>query len=134
MCIQDTEYNPKLESELKPDGKSLGVLWNQLKEREEEYDLFISKPSDFEASNYKGCAYGAPCAAAFTYAVIDPDLNVRPCDKLNSYILGNMNEHTIKEIWDNEKTNILMDNTNPLCMSKRKSRLSSDMSAISYRT
>jgi MoaA/NifB/PqqE/SkfB family radical SAM enzyme len=119
MCIQDTEHDPRLEEMLKPEGHELSALWDELDRIQELHDLDISKPSDFMLSNYKGCAYGAPCAAAFTYLVIDPDLNLRPCDKLNSVILGNMRGSSLRAIWNSATAERFLDNETPLCMSRR---------------
>ena len=122
MCIQDTEFDPSLEEKLQPDSKLLAGLWKELGRIQGQYDLDISKPPDFMLSNYKGCAYGAPCAAAFTYLVIDPDLSVRPCDKLNSVILGNMHNNSIKAIWNGKTASRFLENEMPLCMSRRNKK------------
>jgi MoaA/NifB/PqqE/SkfB family radical SAM enzyme len=126
MCIQDTEYDPTLERTLQPDGRRLSQLWDDLRRLQELYAIDISQPRDFMRSNYKGCAYGAPCAGAFTYAVIDPNLNVRPCDKLNSIILGNLGVKPLREVWNDEAAKRFLDNESPLCMSKRRLRSNSE--------
>jgi len=45
------------------------------------------------------------CTAGKIKVAITPELNVIPCDMTRSLIIGNLNEMTLEQIWNSDKTN-----------------------------
>ncbi len=79
-----------------------------------KHSLIIDTP--LEEMNFKGgCASGAPCQAAFSVIVIDPNLQVRPCDRLTNTIIGDLSKSSLKEIWNSEAAKKVLNQSIPLC-------------------
>lgn len=64
----------------------------------DELGLHIDTPCDDAPE--RGCAYGAPCMAAFSQLAIDPDLQVRPCDRLVDVFVGDLHRESLAGIWN----------------------------------
>jgi MoaA/NifB/PqqE/SkfB family radical SAM enzyme len=112
MTVQDIRANAGLERELGAQKEMRDSLWSELHALADQRDLAINFPAnDCEA----GCAEGAPCMAGFSTFVIDPDLNVRPCDRMTNVILGNLGHASVSDVWNGAATLAVIDRAEPIC-------------------
>lgn len=88
-------------------------FWVQIERLRSRYNLYIETP--FDKKSRGGCASGAPCAAAFSYIVIDPTLKVRPCDKMVRKVIGDLKTSTISDIWNNANSQKIIQRKIPIC-------------------
>ncbi|TAN62750.1 hypothetical protein EPN18_04135 [bacterium] len=89
-------------------------LWAQIGKLRENLNLRIEIPTDDTAKNI-GCATGAPCMAAFSQVVIDPNLKIRPCDRLVNVFIGDLNESTVSEVWKSKEAMNILKKEIPIC-------------------
>jgi MoaA/NifB/PqqE/SkfB family radical SAM enzyme len=114
MTVQDIRSKPGVERELEAERTVRASLWTELGALATARDLAINYPTqDCE----RGCATGAPCMAGFSSLIIDPDLNVRPCDRLTDIVLGNLNHAKVSEVWNSARMLAFTQRPEPLCRS-----------------
>jgi MoaA/NifB/PqqE/SkfB family radical SAM enzyme len=113
MTVQDVRGVQGIEDHLKISKTIEEKLWEKMFDLAEEDNLFINTPKTY--GNNSGCAHGSPCMAAFSHLVIDPDLKIRPCDRLTDVIIGDLNSTTLKEIWNCDKVLPLLEGKTPYC-------------------
>lgn len=112
MTVQDIRSKTGVEHELEAESQSRSSLWAELRALANIRDLAINFPTD----NCKaGCATGAPCMAGFSSIVIDPNLNVRPCDRLTDVRLGNLHNATVAKVWNSAETLAVIRRAEPIC-------------------
>ena len=112
MTVQDIRTVGGLERDLGADLAARESLWAELHALAEARDLAINFPNqECEA----GCATGAPCMAGFTSVVIDPDLNVRPCDRLTDIVIGNAGSASLADVWNGPQTLRIVRRREPVC-------------------
>lgn len=75
------------------------LVWSRIGELRDELDLKVRIPCT-ESCSSRGEAHGAPCMAAFTQMVIDPNLSVRPCDRVTDRVIGDLKESSVQEVWN----------------------------------
>jgi MoaA/NifB/PqqE/SkfB family radical SAM enzyme len=97
------------------DAAAWPALWAELRRLREAHGLYFEMPSD-EVGD-PGCAQGAPCMAAFSHLVVDPDLRVRPCDRLVGEVMGDLRRETLAEIWSSAAALGVVSRALPLCES-----------------
>lgn len=96
-------------------GKSeLDRLWRRIEAVRRELDLYIDIPCD-EADGEIGSACGAPCVAAFSQIVVDPDLRIRPCDRCVETFVGDLTHQSLRQVWEGEPINRVLDSPIPFC-------------------
>lgn len=95
------------------DAAAWPALWAELRRLREELELHFEIPTDEEGD--PGCAEGAPCMAAFTHLVIDPDLRVRPCDRLVGEVMGDLGRQSLAEVWSSAAALNVISRALPLC-------------------
>jgi radical SAM protein with 4Fe4S-binding SPASM domain len=79
------------------------------------HNLIIDTPIEEETFR-NWCASGAPCQAAFSLIVIDPNLQVRPCDRLTDTIIGNLSKSSLKDIWGSKAALNVVNQPVSLCL------------------
>lgn len=92
----------------------LTQIWEQIKKLRKDMNLHIDIPTD-GANADMGCATGAPCMAAFSQIVIDPNLKIRPCDRLINVFLGDLTESSVSDVWKNKATMTILNSQIPVC-------------------
>ncbi len=112
MTVQDIRAKAGVEHELEAESQSRSLLWAELHVLANIRDLAIHFPTK---NRKAGCATGAPCMAGFSSIVIDPDLIVRPCDRLTDIQLGNLHNTTIAEVWNSAETLAVIRRAEPIC-------------------
>jgi len=80
--------------------KNIDLVWEKLVDLKKELNLQISTPIDDVCEHIETSAKGAPCMAGFTKLTIDPNLDVRPCDKCVDTVVGDLGTSSLKEVWD----------------------------------
>lgn len=96
----------------------LAPVWRRLQELRRELDLVLDTPADEMPE--RGCAYGAPCMAAFSHVVIDPDLRVRPCDRLVDVFVGDLRHESLEEVWHGPGVRPVLASPVPYCRRPRQ--------------
>lgn len=74
--------------------------WEELIGLRAKYGVHVRTPIDELCDRVETSAVGAPCMAGFSKLTIDPNLDVRPCDKCVSAVVGNLREESLAEIWN----------------------------------
>lgn len=100
MPFRATPYLKGEDSYLSVPDEEIELFWKKLLDLKEELNLEISTPVDDICEMVETCAEGAPCMAGFTKLTIDPNLDVRPCDKCVGTVVGNLGNSSLKEVWD----------------------------------
>nr|WP_274610456.1 radical SAM protein [Rhodospirillum rubrum] len=113
MTVQDVRSRSGIEKALKENSQTCLELWDRLRALAEDRGLFINLPTSQDCD--AGCASGAPCMAGFSHCVIDPDLKVRPCDRMTDIDLGNLRAASLSEIWNAEAIGALLTRDEPIC-------------------
>lgn len=90
------------------------AVWQQVQSIRSKLGLHIDTPLD-DSGMERGCASGAPCMAAFSHVVIDPNMKVRPCDRLVDVVLGDLRDSRLSEIWKGEAAMRIVEARAPLC-------------------
>jgi MoaA/NifB/PqqE/SkfB family radical SAM enzyme len=116
MTVQDVRGIEGIEERLKIPRNDEKRLWENMKVLAEQRNLFINTPLNYEGDF--GCAEGAPCMAAFSHLVIDPDLSVRPCDRLTDVCIGDLRTQSMHDIWHSEEVRPLLQGNVPYCRRK----------------
>lgn len=114
MPFQPVKALGRKDAEFEVVGDELESFWKDMMRLKKKLDLMVDIPVDEEAQE-SGCAFGAPCQAVFSHIVIDPDLTVRPCDRLTEISLGNLSTKSLKAIWNNEASKEVLNQSVPLC-------------------
>lgn len=91
-------------------------LWRRLVRLRETHGLHFETPMDDRG--VVGCATGAPCMAAFSHLVIDPDLSVRPCDRLVGEVIGNLRTSSVAQAWRSPAALSVVRRATPLCVER----------------
>lgn len=81
--------------------ETLNRFWIKIEKMKRHLGLYVETPVD-ESDEELGSACGAPCMAGFSHIVIDPDLQVRPCDRCVETFIGNLNHQSLHDIWTGE--------------------------------
>lgn len=110
--VQEPRQGNRILANLTVSQPRLEKLWVDVAQFAVQHQVFISTP---RSSLSGGCATGAPCQAGFTYLVIDPNLDVRPCDRLTDCVIGNLREKRISEIWNSPQVKLLLRLPIPAC-------------------
>ena len=113
--VQEPRQGNRVFTSLAAPQPQLEKLWIEAEQFSKQHHIFISTP---RSSLSDGCASGAPCQAGFTYLVIDPNLDVRPCDRLTDCVIGNLKENQITEIWNSPQVLSLLNLPIPACRAK----------------
>jgi MoaA/NifB/PqqE/SkfB family radical SAM enzyme len=92
----------------------LTKIWAQIRKIKKNMGLRIDIPSDGADKNI-GCAQGAPCMAAFSQIVIDPNLKIRPCDRLVDAFIGDLSKSTVSEVWKSKESVNVFKQQIPFC-------------------
>jgi len=119
MTVQDVRTINGVEKRFKIPHEVEVKLWEKMAALAEKRNLFINTPMNYEGDF--GCAKGAPCMAAFSHLVVDPNLKVRPCDRLTDVVIGDLNNSSIEEIWNGDKVKPLLEGYVPYCRQNIKS-------------
>ncbi len=118
MTVQDVRSVEGVEERLNISRDAEVRLWKNMEELAEQRNLFINTPVNYEGDF--GCAKGAPCMAAFSHLVIDPNLRVRPCDRLTDVYVGDLGTQSIQEIWHSDEVQPLLQGCVPYCRKEPK--------------
>lgn len=115
MTVQEV---PSLDGEdagypLSPQAQS--VLWDELRDLREELDLHFELPCEEEQDELPGTACGAPCMAAFSQLVIDPSLQVRPCDRCVQTVIGDLHDVSLADVWHGPGAHRVIESPVPYC-------------------
>ncbi len=111
LTLREKDLSYKVKEE------KLHVLLQSVKALEEERNLIIGTPLEEEKFE-GGCASGAPCQAAFSEIVIDPNLRVRPCDRLTDITIGDLSESSLKTIWESQAAMDIVNQPVSLCVQR----------------
>lgn len=103
MPIKPVLFLNGTDSHLQVEPKRMDEVWNRLISLRDRYKIRVRTPVDDPCTRVETSAEGAPCMAGFTKLAIDPNLDVRPCDKCVSTVVGNLREQTLEEIWHGDR-------------------------------
>jgi MoaA/NifB/PqqE/SkfB family radical SAM enzyme len=117
MNLQDVRYNNNFIEDLKLNATEIENIWTEISAVKKELKLSIDIPDERDRFA-EGCAYGAPCMAGFSHIVIDPDLKVRPCDRLTNKRVGDLSLTSLKQIWNSAELLEVIDSPVPYCQVK----------------
>ncbi|MFX0211760.1 MAG: radical SAM/SPASM domain-containing protein [Candidatus Hodarchaeota archaeon] len=109
LALKEKDFSYKVKEE------KLYSFLKSVKSLEEKHNLIIDTPLEEENSE-RGCASGAPCQAAFSVIVIDPNLQVRPCDRLTDITIGDLSISSLKTIWDSKAAMDIVNQPISLCV------------------
>lgn len=118
MTVQDVRNIQGVEERLKIPCDVELELWESMREFAKQRNLYINTPANYEGDI--GCAQGAPCMAAFSHLVIDPNLKVRPCDRLTDVFIGDLKVQSIKDIWHSDQVKPFLTGSVPYCRKENK--------------
>ena len=113
MTLQNVRKSPLITEKYCVHEQTNQLLWERVNSFANEYNLNINTPTRCERNI--GIATGAPCASAFTHLVIDPNLQVRPCDRLTDVVIGNLRQSTLNEIWNSDSVKPIINSSVPYC-------------------
>ena len=113
MTVQPVRALAGTDAELALSDEELAPVWEQLSALRDELGLHVDTPCDDLPE--RGCAYGAPCMAAFSQLVIDPDLRVRPCDRLVDVFVGDLRREPLTDVWNGPGVRPILDSPIPYC-------------------
>lgn len=114
MPIKRVPYLDGDDEYLNVEPARMTAFWHELHELRDEHDLMLRTPHD-DCFHAKTCARGAPCMAGFTQLVIDPNLDVRACDRCVHAVVGNLKEESLAEIWDGSRLAHVYQRDVPYC-------------------
>ncbi len=115
MALQPVPSLKGIDHEWMAAPSELNAFWEKLRDFRHQNGLQVDTPLDCE-NEEQGCATGAPCMAAFSHLVIDPDLRVRPCDRLVNRFIGDLRHSSLTEIWNGDGAAQLVQLTVPPCI------------------
>jgi MoaA/NifB/PqqE/SkfB family radical SAM enzyme len=113
MPFQPVRAKRGRDASLAIDAAAWPALWNELVALRATLGLHFETPLDDRG--ILGCAEGAPCMAAFTHLVIDPDLRVRPCDRLVDVVIGDLRTASVADVWRSAAAREVVERATPLC-------------------
>jgi MoaA/NifB/PqqE/SkfB family radical SAM enzyme len=113
MTVQDVRRVPDIEKRFAVERQAEDELWGRVNHLATQMDLRVNTPLHYEG--YRGCATGAACMAGFSHVVIDPSLEVRPCDRLVDLVIGNLGEDSMQDIWDRTRLHSVLRSPVPYC-------------------
>lgn len=103
---------------LRVDPQRMQKAWEELIALRDQYGIKIRTPLDELCNRVETFAVGAPCMAGFTKLSIDPNLDVRPCDKCVTAVVGNLREETLEAIWNGSRMNNIYQRDVSYCFSE----------------
>ena len=118
MVLQNTVNNRHLTDSIGVDEEDLRKVHEWVAEFRKGRDFSVTLPRDIVRTE-ECTARGAPCSAAFSYVAIDPDLRVRPCDRVTDVFIGDLREHSIRDIWESTSASEVRGRTELLCSKYR---------------
>ncbi len=113
MSVQPVRALAGRDGELALTEEDLVPIWEGISALRSSHGLHVDTPADDAPE--RGCAYGAPCMAAYSHLVIDPDLRVRPCDRLVDVFIGDLHHQELAEIWHGPAVLPVLDSPVPFC-------------------
>lgn len=99
MPVKPVPYLKGKDAHLQVPPERMSQVWQELIGLRGKYGVRVRTPVDDLCTRVETSAVGAPCMAGFTKLAIDPNLDVRPCDKCVSTVVGNLKNETLNEIW-----------------------------------
>ena len=102
MPIKPVPYLKGEDAHLQVPLERMNQAWEELIRLRTKYGVRVRTPVDDLCTRVDTSATGAPCMAGFTKLAIDPNLDVRPCDKCVTTVVGNLNDQTLEEIWNGD--------------------------------
>ncbi|MDK9709309.1 MAG: radical SAM protein [Desulforhopalus sp.] len=102
---------------LQVDPPRMDQVWKKLIGLRDKYGVRVRTPVDDLCNSVETSAVGAPCMAGFTKLAIDPNLDVRPCDKCVSTVVGSLKEETLDEIWNGDRLAGIYQRATSFCVS-----------------
>ena len=114
MVLQNTVSDRNLQDKLGVTEEDVDAMYKRIDALRTEYGFSVTLPKDL-IGNRNCTACGSPCAAGFTYLAIDPDLKVRPCDRVTNVFVGNLRKNTIAQIWDSPELATINASEIPIC-------------------
>jgi MoaA/NifB/PqqE/SkfB family radical SAM enzyme len=118
MIVQNTVGDNKLTSKIGIGMKEVQDIYNWIESFRENNDIYITIPEDIEGTD-ECTATGSPCNAGFSYLAIDPDLRVRPCDRVTNRFIGDLKNETIQQIWHSQVVADINSMEYPICKEYR---------------
>jgi MoaA/NifB/PqqE/SkfB family radical SAM enzyme len=112
--FKDIENNLEKKNELGVTVKELLTLYRNIEDS--NIDIFRTIKNPFREKETKfEYETSAPCMSAFSQVVIDPNLDIRPCDRLRKTILGKYANKNIVDIWKNGMCESIYKSSLPYC-------------------
>lgn len=119
MPIKRVPFLEGADQYLSVDRMRMSDFWKALSELRDAHDLMLRTPHD-DCFHAKTCASGAPCMAGFTQVVVDPNLNVRACDRCIHAVVGNLKQEKMSQIWNGPRLAHVYQREVPLCESSEE--------------
>ncbi len=114
MILQNTVSEKNLTKKYGIKEEEMDAIYKRINLLKTMNDLHITLPKDLVGNN--SCtACGAACAAGFTYLAIDPDLKVRPCDRVTNVFIGDLRQNNLAQIWQSPELTKINKNVIPIC-------------------
>lgn len=117
MPIKPVPFLEGSDADLQVSSERLDRAWRELAELREKHGIRVRTPIDDLCSRVETSATGAPCMAGFTKLAIDPNLNVRPCDKCVGAVVGSLREETLEDIWNGPRMEHIFRRPHSYCVS-----------------
>ena len=102
------------DADLSVSASEMETLWRTLQSVRETSEVQLRTPHD-DCNNLQTVAQGAPCMAGFSQLVIDPDLDVRPCDRCTTAKVGSLRENSLRDIWESDSIRKVWQAERPYC-------------------
>ena len=118
MVLQNTVKDNRLTDAIGVNEKDVNKVYELIDTLSTQNNFSVTLPRDIVGTN-ECTAEGAPCSAAFTYLAIDPDLRVRPCDRVTDVFIGDLRENSFREIWESTNATLINNRDQPLCENYR---------------
>lgn len=117
MSVQPVRALGGIDAGLALSEEELEPIWQRISALRASHGLHVDTPADDAPE--RGCAYGAPCMAAYSHVVVDPDLRVRPCDRLVDVFIGDLHRQDLAEIWHGPAVRPVLESPVPFCRAER---------------
>lgn len=114
MPIKSVPYLGGNDQYLSVDQQAMSSAWKELQVIRDEHDILLRTPQD-DCYRIETCATGAPCMAGFSQIVIDPNLDVRGCDRCIHSKVGNLKQDSISDIWNGPRLAHVYQREVPYC-------------------
>lgn len=114
MPIKEVKTSSKFDRNELLSMEELDEIWERLLCLKNELQINIRIPKE-EIGKNQGCASGAPCMAGFSEMVIDPNLAVRPCDRVVDYFVGDLKYESVFDIWNGDRLKKVISCELPYC-------------------